>query len=95
MPKISQYSDKYAVDSILREIRTQQGTTDLMNNRALADACGIPYQTFLRRMKCPEDFTLGEIKKLVKVIPLNPFSLLAFLGYGKKDIKKLCEVEST
>lgn len=94
MPKIPQYSDRYAAESILREIRTRQGAADLMNNRALADACGIPYQTLLRRLKCPEDFTLGELKKLVKVIPLHPFALLSFLGYGKKDIKKLCEVET-
>lgn len=94
MPKIPQYRDKYAAESLMCEIRTRQGAADLMNNRALADACGIPYQTLLRRMKCPEDFTLGEIKKLVKVIPLNPFALLSFLGYSKKDMKKHCEVES-
>ena len=88
MPKIPQYADKYAAESLLREIRTRQGAADLMNNRALADASGIPYQTFLRRLKHPEDFTLGEIRLLVKVIPLNPFSLLSFVGYAKKDIKK-------
>ena len=94
MPKIPQYRDKYATESLLREIRTRQGAADLMNNRALADASGIPYQTLLRRLKHPEDFTLGEIKLLVKVVPLHPFALLSFLGYGKKDMKKLCEVES-
>ena len=94
MPKIPQYRDKYAAESLLREIRTRQGAADLMNNRALADASGIPYQTLLRRLKHPEDFTLGEIKLLLKVVPLHPSALLSFLGYSKKDFKKLCEVES-
>ena len=94
MPKIPQYADKYAAESLLREIRTRQGAADLMNNRALADASGIPYQTLLRRLKHPEDFTMGELKKLVKVVPLHPFALLSFLGYGKKEINKLCEVET-
>ena len=91
MPKISQLSEKYATESLLREIRTQQGSVDLMNTRALADAAGIPYQTLLRRMKSPNDFTLGELKSLVKVVPLHPLALLSFLGYSNKDLKKLME----
>lgn len=89
MPKISQLSDKYATEALLREIRTRQGAADLMNIRSLADACGVPYQTLLRRLKHPEDFTLGELKKLIKTLPLHPFAILYFLGYGKKEINSI------
>jgi hypothetical protein len=60
-----------------------------MNGRALSEACGIPYQTLLRRIKKPEDFTLGEIKALLKVLPINPVTLLEFVGIGSKDINQI------
>ena len=88
MPKISQLNEKYVNEAFLCEIRTRQGAADLMNNRALADACGIPYQTLLRRLQHPEDFTLGELRKLIKAIPLQPLELLRFV-YPPKDIRKL------
>lgn len=95
MPKISQLRDKYATQDLLREIRTGQGAADLMNVRALSGACGVPYATLLRRLQNPEDFTLGEIRKLVSALPLHPFVLLAFIGYSKKDIKKYTERNET
>ena len=85
MPKIPQYADKYAAESLLREIRTRQGSAGLMNVRALADAADIPYQTLLRRLEHPETFTLGEIAKLVKVIRLSPSTVLSFIGYSKRE----------
>ena len=88
MPRLSQLNEKYASEAFLREIRTQQGAAGLMNNRALADATGIPYQTLLRRLQHPEDFTLGELRKLIKAIPLQPVELLRFV-YPSKDIQKL------
>lgn len=93
MPKISQLRDKYATEELLREIRTRQGAADLMNVRALSGACGVPYATLLRRLQNPEDFTLGEIRKLLKTLPLHPFVLLNFIGYSNKDLKKLTEKE--
>lgn len=89
MPKIKQMQDKYADESLIREIRTRQGAVDLMNNRALADACGIPYQTLLRRLQRPEDLTLGESRKLVSTIKPAPEVMLKVLGYSSKDIRNL------
>lgn len=95
MSKIRQYYEKYAAEDFLREIRVGQGSADLMNNRSLSDACGIPYQTLLRRIRNPEDFTLGEIRKLFKVLPMRPAVLLAFVGYTTQDIKKLAKEYSS
>lgn len=95
MPRIRQYADRDAAKDFLREIRVGQGSADLMNNRSLSDACGIPYQTLLRRIRNPEDFTLGEIRKLIKALPMRPAVLLAFIGYTTQDIKKLAKEYST
>lgn len=91
MPKIRQKYDDYAKESLLREIRKCQGTADLMNGKLLSDASGIPYQTLMRRLKTPGDFTLDEVRKLNNAIHLDPFILLSFLGYSKKEIKQLQE----
>lgn len=91
MPRIHQLQDKYAAEDFLREIRAGQGAANLMNGRALSDACGIPYQTLMRRIRHPEDFTLGEIKKLVKAVHIHPLVLLSFVGYSKRDFKQFAE----
>ena len=89
MSRIKQRYAAYAKESFLREIRKQQGILDMMNRRALSEACGIPYQTLLRRLKNPEDFTLGEIKGLLKVLPISPVTLLEFVGISGKDINQI------
>lgn len=91
MPKIRQKYDDYAKESLLREIRKCQGAADLMNGKLLSDASGIPYQTLMRRLQSPENFTMGEIRKLHSAINLDPFVLLSFLGYSQKEIKQLQE----
>lgn len=88
MPRINQLRDQYDREDLLREIRKGQGANGLMSCRSLADACGIPYQTLLRRLQRPEDFTLGEIKKLIKSVPVDPFVLLTFIGIREKDLRK-------
>lgn len=89
MPRIPQYQERYAKEDFLQEIRTKQGRANLMNCKALSDVSGIPYQILLRRLQQPECFTLGEIKKLIKALRLDPITLLLFVGYAKKDLCKL------
>ena len=87
MPRIKQLRDQYNREDLVREIRKGQGENGLMSCRSLAGACGIPYQTLLRRLQRPEDFTLGEIKKLIKSVPVDPFVLLSFVGLREKDLR--------
>ena len=88
MPRINQKEDQYAREDFLRDVRQRQGSCDLMNGRALSDASGIPYQTLMRRLKQPEDLTADELKKLNKAIGLDPFILLALLGFSRKELNK-------
>ena len=87
MPRINHLRAQSDREDLLREIRKGQGANGLMSCRSLADACGIPYQTLLRRLQRPEDFTLGEIKKLIKSVPVDPFVLLSFVGLREKDLR--------
>lgn len=88
MPRIRQYEAKYAREDILREIRTKQGTYNLMHISALAEATGIPYATLRRRMMNPDDFTVAELRKLNVVIHLDWEKLLQFIGYSKKRLSE-------
>ncbi len=45
MPRIPQHAEKYAREDFSREVRRQQGYYDLMSQRALAEAAGIPRST--------------------------------------------------
>lgn len=94
MPRIRQKAEEYAQADLMREIRKGQGACNLMNCRALSDACGVPYQTLRRRLNDPDNMTLGEMKKLIKVIKLNPLVLLIYLGYSRKEIKDLFDVNA-
>lgn len=91
MPRINQLQDQYAREDLLCEIRKCQGINGLMNCRSLSAACGIPYQVLLRRLQHPENFTLGEIKSLIKAVHLSPYVLLSFVGYAKKDMKNIVD----
>lgn len=89
MPRIKQYAEMYAIEAFLRDIREKQGYFDLMNVRALSDASGIPYQTLLRRLQNPNDFTILELRKLNAAIKLNPITILEMLGFSKKEINQI------
>lgn len=89
MPRLNQHSERYAQEDFSREIRKQQGYYDLMSQRALAEAAGIPRSTLREKLLAPDKLEVSEIRKLVKAIRPDPVILLAFLGYGKQDLKKI------
>lgn len=89
MPRIRQNADVYLRNDFIRAIRLGQVETNLMQKKKLADASGIPYSTLWKRLEHPEDLTITELRKLVGAIHLSPESVLAFVGYSTKDIKKL------
>lgn len=48
-----------------------------LSQNALAARAGIPLSTFRRRLKRPEDFTLGEVLSLAEALGVTPDALLA------------------
>lgn len=89
MPRIRQYAAEYARNDFQRAIRRAQVDADLMRKNKLAEAADIPYSTLWKRLEHPEDMTLGDLQKLIRVLPIPVEAVLTFLGYAAKDIKKM------
>ena len=92
MPRITQNSEKYAKEDFQKEIRSKQGYHDLMSQRALADAAGIPHSTLWAKLKDPDKLEVADLRKLVKTICPDPLILLALVGYSKQDMKRVRKI---
>ena len=64
-----------------RDSRAAAGKRNGRDSRAAAAALGVPYITLWRRLKSPEDFTLGELQSIANTLNI---SLPALLG-GQAD----------
>lgn len=85
MPRIRQNAETYARKDFQRAIGIAQVEAELTQKKMLAEVSGIPYATLWRRLNNPDDFTLGEIRQLLRVIPVTPVALLRFLGFSRKE----------
>lgn len=94
MPRIRQYTTKYADEDFRKELRRQQGVYNLMSTRALGKDLGIPHSTLHRKIEEPEKFSVDDLRKLIDGLKLNPAVILGLLGYKSKEIKKSLEEES-
>lgn len=94
MPRIKQFSGRYADDDFRKELRRQQGVYNLMSTRALGKDLGIPPSTLHRKIEEPEKFSVEDLRKLVAGLKLSPAAVLGLLGYNQKEIKKSMEEES-
>ena len=94
MPRIRQYTTKYADENFRKELRRQQGVHNLMSTRALGKDLGIPHSTLHRKIEEPEKFSVDDLRKLIAGLKLNPAVVLRLLGYSSKEIKKSLEEES-
>ena len=87
MPKIRQYAERDARTAFQKAIEHARTDAEIRNTKGLAEAVGIPYTSFWRMIQDPEKITLGQIRKMLKVIPLPAAALLAFVGYERKEVK--------
>ena len=94
MPRIKQFSGRYADEDFRKEIRRQQGVYNLMSTRALGKDLGIPPSTLHRKIEEPEKFSVEDLRKLIAGLKLPPAAVLGLLGYSQKEIKKSLEEES-
>ena len=90
MPRIRQYMPQYAAKDFTKSIRRALLERD-MYQKDLTASSGIPQSTLSKRLKQPEDFTVGELQKVVKAIAPDIAVLLTLLGYDSKQIKKFRE----
>ena len=81
MPRIRQYNNKYANEDFIKVIKKAQIDADITKLKQLAELVDIPYATFWRRIKDPDTLTVEQLRRIIKVLPIPPEAVLAFLGY--------------
>lgn len=94
MPRIRQNEAEYRKADFMEAIRKAQAKANKMRMKTVAEDAGINYSTFWKRMQNPDDITLGELRSILKSIPLTATSILAFLGFPKREINQYTEVQS-
>ena len=82
MPRLPKTTDQQQRDADVRAIDgyIAAGKRNGRDRHASAAALGVPYVTLWRRMRYPEDFTLGELQTIANVLNV---SLPALLGGGQ------------
>ena len=87
MPRIRQYAQRDARTDFRKAIEHARTDAEIRSDRALAEAAGIPHTSLWRLLQEPEKMTLGQLRKLLKTIPLPAAAILAFVGYERKEVK--------
>ena len=84
MPRLPKTTAQRQRDAVVSAIDgyIAAGKRNGRDRHAAAAALGVPYVTLWRRMKYPEDFTLGELQSIANVLNV---SLPALLGGGQTD----------
>lgn len=85
MPRIRQYEEKYQREDFCKAIAHAQVDAGVKTAKALAEAVGMPHSSLWKLLQEPEKITLGQLRKIVKVIPIKPADVLAFVGMDFKS----------
>lgn len=87
MPRIRQYAERDARLDFQKAIEVARMDANIKNKKQLAEAVDIPYSSFWRMLQEPEKITLGQLRALLKTIPLPASAVLVFVGYDRKKVK--------
>lgn len=79
MPRIRQNREEYARKDFRKAIDHAMTDAEYRSIKALAEVVGIPYSSFWRMLQDPEKITLGDLRKIMQVLPLPDSALLQFL----------------
>lgn len=79
------------IEKFQRAVLHGQVDAGLPKLKNLADAAEIPYSTLWKRIDNPDNMTIGELRKLVSTIPLDPDAVLTLVGYSRKEILRRVE----
>lgn len=87
MPRNRQNADKYSREDFRKEILVGMASIGLRYDQELAEISGIPNSTISGKLKEPEKFTVLQLRKVIKAVPLDPGAVLRLLGYDTKQIR--------
>lgn len=80
MPRIKQYADKYAMKDLGNHIIGRMAEQKVRQHQ-LGDAIGINQPAVSRMLAHPERLTAEEIRKIGKVVKLDPAVVMKSLGF--------------
>ena len=86
MPRIRQNAERYRVEDFQKAMDHARVDSGFKSISAIAAAADIPDTTLWRRWReNPDLMTLGELRKLLTVLPIPWRAILAFLGIKYKE----------
>lgn len=87
MPRIRQYAEQYARKDFQQAVDIARIRAEIRNTKVLAESVGIPYTSFWRLLQEPDKITLGQLRKMLGVLPLPAAAVLSFIGYDGKTAR--------
>ncbi len=79
MPRIKQYADKYAMSDLASHIRGRAKDVG-KTQQDIGDALGICQQSASRWLRNPAKMTVGDLRKVAKIIDIDPAVILNAVG---------------
>lgn len=87
MPRIRQNADRDAIRDFQAEINAQCGRYGYKSQRSIGEAIGVCQATAGSYLKNPDCISLGTLRKMVRLLRLDPTVVMKAIGYSSKDIK--------
>lgn len=94
MAKTPATIEKEAMEAFVGEINAQRWRYGYTSYKSLGDALGIAMDTANNYIKKPDGIRIGVLRKMVKLLKLNPMIVLAALGYTSRDIRNFIKENS-
>ena len=82
-------AERQALDELKGEILAQGCRAGCPSHEKLGDKVGRTGATIANWMKDPRCIKLGDMRKMVKLLKLDPRVVLMALGYTRADINKI------
>lgn len=87
MPRIRQKEEIYALNDLVGEIRAQSARFGFRSQAALSRELACAQSTVSELLRDPCVIPLGRLRKLVKVLKLDPVIVMKALGYTEKELR--------
>ena len=87
MAKTPATLEREALETFMGEVNAQRWRYGYRSYRSLGDALGIAMSTANEYCNNPDGIRLGTLRKMVRLLKLDPMVVLAALGYTSRDIR--------
>lgn len=81
-------AERKAEAAFIHEVRVQRAVLD-MSQRELGEEIGVSSSVMSDLLKSPGKICVGRLRGIIRALGLDPFVVLALLGYSEKEIQRL------